>query len=169
MMDTPSEVRDALHDQHGVDADLSQLSHYDPTTKKGERLASDLKELFFSIRERFVDHQFGISIAEKSKRLRELEKQMHRLINRMDQLDEADALIDAADMESKVREVLKQAAEEMGGKYTNRTEVSGPDGGPIEQEHGGVMVYLPDNGRGGGPEPSDVDPPAPEEDEAGAS
>jgi hypothetical protein len=41
-------------------------------------------------------------------------------------------------------QLLKQAAEEMGGAYTNKREVSGRDGAPLMP-----VVILPDNGQDG--------------------
>src|SRR5260370_39199589 len=41
-------------------------------------------------------------------------------------------------------QLLKQAAEEMGGAYTSRREISGKDGVPVGPA---VVVYIPDNGR----------------------
>lgn len=43
----------------------------------------------------------------------------------------------------------------MGWKETTRSENTGPNGGPIQHQHA-VMVYLPDNGRGDGPEATDT-------------
>src|SRR5260370_987084 len=41
-------------------------------------------------------------------------------------------------------QLLKQAAEEMGGAYTSRREITGKDGVPVGPA---VVVYIPDNGR----------------------
>jgi hypothetical protein len=47
VFDRPSDVRDELRDEFGVEVDLSQLAHYDPTTEKGSGLAEDLETRFW--------------------------------------------------------------------------------------------------------------------------
>lgn len=147
VFDRPSEVRDALKDRHGVEADLNQLAHYDPTTKTGQRLADKWKELFWQTREAFLEEQKGIALAHKSKRLRELEKQYYRLQGRLDELPEQNVL-GKSEIEEDMREVLEQIAKECGGKYTRKQllELMGEDGGPIETEEksGGVQFYVPE-------------------------
>jgi len=147
VFDRPSEVRDALKEQRGVKADLNQLAHYDPTTKTGQRLADEWKELFWETREAFLKQQKGIALAHKSKRLRELEKQYYRLQGRLDELPEKNVL-GKSDIEEDMRDVLEQIAKECGGKYTRKQllELMGENGGPIETEEKGaeVTLYLPE-------------------------
>ncbi len=45
--------------------------------------------------------------------------------------------------------LLKQAAEEVGGSYTNRRELTGKDGKDLPVPVSPVTIFqLPDNGRG---------------------
>lgn len=147
VFDRPSEVRDALKDRHGVEASLAQLAHYDPTNKNGQRLAQEWKKLFWETREKFIEEQKGIALAYKSKRLRELEKQFHRLGSMMDTLPDNNVM-HRAELEADRREVLEQVAKELGGKYTRKQllELMGEDGGPIETEEksGGVQFFVPE-------------------------
>lgn len=147
VFDRPSEVRDALKRQHGVEATLNQLAHYDPTTKTGQKLGSDWEELFWETREAFIEKQKGIALAHKSKRLRELEKQYYRLGDLIDDLPENNVM-HRAELQGERREVLEQIAKELGGKYTRKQllELMGEDGGPIETEEkgGGVTFYAPE-------------------------
>jgi hypothetical protein len=129
VFDRPSDVRDALRDRHGIEVDLSQLAHYDPTTSKGQRLAPDWKELFHRTRERFLEDFTGSAIQHKAVRLRELQKQMRRLRSHAETLEDMGNVLGAADMEDRIRDLLKQVAKEMGGKYTNHstTDITNTD------------------------------------------
>lgn len=150
VFDRPSEVRDALRDTYGVEADLSQLAHYDPTNEKGRGLAEDLETLFWETREAFIEEQKGIALAYKSKRLRELEKQYYRLQGRLEELPTQNVL-GKNEVEAEMREVLEQIAKELGGKYTRKQllELMGENGGPIETEETGtgVQFYVPEEER----------------------
>lgn len=109
VFERPSDVRDELRKEYGVEADLSQLAHYDPTTQKGQGLAEDLEELFQETRSRFLKEFTESAIQHKAVRLRLLEeaafsfKDMGHWVGLMD--------------------ALEQAAKEMGGAYTNRREL----------------------------------------------
>ena len=118
VFDRPTEVQEALEQKYGVEATLSQLSHYDPTNDSTRRLADKWEELFWETREAFVEEQAGIAVAHKSKRLRELEKMVNRLWDRIDRLPDANHL-GAAKVMAEIRHTLKQVAKETGEKYTN--------------------------------------------------
>jgi len=147
VFDRPSEVRDAVNERFGIEPDIHQLAHYDPTTKSGKRLADKWKDLFWKTREAFLNEQKGIALAHKSKRLRELEKQYYRLQGRLNAVPDAE-VEDKNQIESGMRETLEQIAKELGGKYTRKQllELMGEDGGPIETEEksGGVQFFVPE-------------------------
>jgi len=147
VFDRPSEVRDAVNDRFGIEPDIHQLAHYDPTTKSGKRLANKWKELFWETREAFLSEQKGIALAHKSKRLRELEKQYYRLQGRLGQVPDTE-VEDKNDIEAGMRETLEQIAKECGGKYTRKQllELMGENGGPIETEEKstGVQFFVPE-------------------------
>lgn len=146
VFDRPSEVREALRTRYEVEADLSQLAHYDPSNEKGQGLAEDLQTLFWETREDFIEEQKGIALSYKSKRLRELEKQYYRLKDSLDDLPDQNVL-GRADLLAEMREVLEQMAKETGGKYTSTQmlELMGEGGGPIEtEEQGGVAFFVPE-------------------------
>ncbi len=146
VFDRPSEVREALRERHEVEADLSQLAHYDPTNQKGQGLAEDLKTLFWDTREDFLEEQKGIALSYKSVRLRELEKQYYRLKDSLEDLPSQNVL-GRADVLEEMRDVLEQMAKETGGKYTSTQmlELMGEGGGPIEtEEQGGVAFFVPE-------------------------
>jgi hypothetical protein len=110
--DSPSEVRDALEEALGVRAELDQIVYYDATTGTGrQKLGRKWKEYFEAVRKRFVEDSSQIPIAHKNFRLRQLEKmarKAHELKNYV-----------------LVKDLLEQAAKEMGEAYTNRRIVDG--------------------------------------------
>lgn len=132
VFDRPSEVERAVKERFGVEVTSDQLAHYDPTTKSGQRLASDLTQLFEETRRAFIEEQKGIAIAYKSKRLRDLEKVKRRLMEKLGDLEEMDHHLGVVDVLAEIRDTLEQAAKETGGKFTNRTELTGEGGGPVE-------------------------------------
>ena len=120
-MDPPSDVRDALKAEHGVDASLDQIVFYNPDTANGaERLSDDWKELFYRTREKFQNDASDEPAYHKAVRIRML----------------ADAAREAQKMKNYVlmQSLLEQIAKETGGKYTNKQllEHAGRDGGPIQ-------------------------------------
>lgn len=132
VFDRPKEVQRAVKNRYGIETSRQQLQHYDPTTKNGRKLASKWKGLFERTRREFVEEQKGIAIAYKSKRLRDLEKVKRKLLDKLDDLEEMDHHLGVVDILAEIRDTLEQAAKETGGKYTNRTELTGRDGGPVE-------------------------------------
>lgn len=114
-----AEIVRELKESHGVDASLSQISFYDPNTVNGSReLSQQWKDIYAETRAKFLSDVTAIPIANQAYRLR-----------RLQQIIDSPMVLKNPKM---VADVLKQAAEEMGGAYTNKRELSGPDGQPIE-------------------------------------
>jgi hypothetical protein len=107
--DRPSDVRDQVRSRFGLDVDTSQLAHYDPTTRKGQGLAQDLQELFYDVRERFLEEYTETAIQHKAVRLKRLERAADQFHDMGHYVAEMDA--------------LEQAAKEMGDAYTNKRRV----------------------------------------------
>lgn len=117
--DTPTEVQRQLKDEFGVSASIQQIRYYDPTTPQGgNELSRDLQKLFRETRAAFLRDTEGVAIANRSVRLRRLERLFHE---RAAQNDPDLAL-----------KILEQAARDSGGAYSNRREITGKDGAPIE-------------------------------------
>jgi hypothetical protein len=114
---TLTEIREELL-QLGADASLSQIMYYDPDSK-GTHVADEWRTLHAETRERFIVETAGIAISHQSFRLRELE----RLYRKTASGTRANVVLGA--------QLLKQAAEEVGGAFTNRREVTGKDGKPF--------------------------------------
>lgn len=116
---TPSEVAKELKETEGVEVSLPQLARYDPTGVNGAELSEELRELFQGTRERYVQDAAAVPIAHQGYRLQELFRLFRK--NR----DRSPAVAAA---------LLEQAAKETGGMFTNRREVTGKDGGPIQTQ-----------------------------------
>lgn len=156
----PSEIRDWLEEEHGIEVDLRQLWHYNPeranaedgNASGGAKLARKWFDLFGRHRRRFLAGTADIGIANKAYRLKRLDR-MAREAERMRNYKLA------ADLH-------EQAAKEMGDYYTNTTKVQMDVRGALAQLIGVPVDQLPDrraehlnaagrlrqltNGKGGG-------------------
>jgi hypothetical protein len=129
---TPSEVAAAVSEEFGAEIGRQQAWKYHPANNPD--LAPKWRVMFDATRAAFVAETATIGIAHRAYRLRRLERYLHSA-------EETKRYALAA-------QLLKQAAEEMGGSYTSRREITGKDGAPL------VTIYrpevlLPDNGREG--------------------
>lgn len=115
---TPTEVKALLKLTYGVDSELNQIVHYDPNTAAGAKLAKPLREAFAKARETFINDRESLAIAHVNWRIRELEE-LYRQAKEKGNRGAAAKL-------------LEQAAMDEGGKFTNKREISGPGGKPIE-------------------------------------
>lgn len=104
---TPQETADLVKEEFGIDVTRQQCEAYDPTKRIGKDLSANLKKEFEETREEYLDKPKNIPIANQTVRL----EVYQRLINK-------------AKSPVMALKILKQAAEEMGGKYTNKTEVT---------------------------------------------
>ena len=131
VFETPSEVSVAIRETHGVEVPRDHVNNYDASRAFARgRMAKALVALFDETRARFRRETEDIAIANKAYRLRRL-----------------DQLARATPSPTLEAQLMEQAAKECGDAYTNRRELTGKGGGPIESEQA-VHVYLPDNGRG---------------------
>ena len=116
VFNTPQETVLLVKEEFGLEVSRQQVETYDPTKRAGKDLSTELKSEFEVARKEFLDTPQNIPIANLSVRLQRLENQYQKHgKNRVAALN-----------------ILKQAAEDMGGKYTNRQEITGKDGKPIE-------------------------------------
>lgn len=125
--DTPSQAAEVVAQEHGVKIDRAQAIKYDPTKPAGRNLSPKLKEIFAATRKKFLEDVSQIPIAQQAYRLRVLQRALTR----------ADTQGNAA----MVSQLLEQAAKETGGAFTNRRELTGKGGGPIQQS---VADVTPD-------------------------
>ncbi|MEG2268810.1 MAG: DUF2280 domain-containing protein [Acinetobacter sp.] len=116
VFNTPQETVMLVKEEFGLEVSRQQVETYDPTKRAGKDLSTELKSEFEVARKEFLETPQNIPIANLSVRLQRLENQYQKHgKNRVAALN-----------------ILKQAAEDMGGKYTNRQEITGKDGKPIE-------------------------------------
>lgn len=123
--DTPQEVVEQVKQEFGVDISRSQCECYDPTKYSGRNLSKKFVELFESTRERFDEGLIDIPIANKYYRLKQYQRQLDRTRNVKTAL-----------------KILEQAAKDIGGQFTNRQEITGKDGGPVQTVNSDVPVPM---------------------------
>ncbi|EHU2502474.1 DUF2280 domain-containing protein, partial [Acinetobacter baumannii] len=98
---------------------------YDPTKYSGRNLSKKFVELFESTREKFDEGLIDIPIANKYYRLKQYQRQLDRTRNVKTAL-----------------KILEQAAKDIGGQFTNRQEITGKDGGPLQTVNSDVPVPM---------------------------
>lgn len=104
--DTPSQVAEAVREEFGLEVSRGQVAQYDPTKVAGKNAAQKWRELFFATRENFKQQAGEIAIAQRSYRLRTMQR---IAVKAEDKLNLAIVL-----------QVLEQAAKEVGDAYVNR-------------------------------------------------
>lgn len=117
--DTPSQVAAAVKETFGVEITRMQASTYDFGKPTCRGLSKKLVEVFESTRTAFLAEQASIPIAQQSYRLRVLQ----RMLVKAEQQGNM----------ALVAQLLEQGAKESGGAFTNRRELTGARGGPIQQ------------------------------------
>ncbi|HCN34545.1 DUF2280 domain-containing protein [Acinetobacter johnsonii] len=126
--DTPQEVAELVSQEFGVKIDRVQCSTYDPTKQRGKNLSKKFVDLFYETREKFDAGLIDIPITQKYYRLKQYQKHLEKNArNTVMSLN-----------------IMKQAAQDLGGQFTNRQEITGKDGKPIETVSSNVSTesYL---------------------------
>ncbi len=116
--DTPTQAAEAVAQEFGVKIDRAQVAKYDPTKPAGKNMGKKLVAIFHATRTKFEETMAAIPIAKQSYRLRVLQRQLVKA--------------EAQGNTAMVSQLLEQAAKEIGGAFTNRRELSGVGGGPIQ-------------------------------------
>lgn len=116
--DSPSTVVTAVRQEFGETITRQTVEGYDPTKRAGRACAAKWRALFEETRKAFLEDTSRIGISHRAVRLRALQ--------RMSEKAETQGNMVLASS------LLEQAAKEVGGSYTNRRELSGPGGGPVE-------------------------------------
>jgi len=115
--ESPTEVAEWASAEFEKDVTPNQVHHYDPTRAKDT--ADKWEELFQETREAFLNDLDTIALSHRAVRLRELTTLYERAKEQ--------------DNNEKAARMLKQAAKEVGDKFTNRQEVD---------HSGGFMVQI---------------------------
>lgn len=120
MFDSPSAVARAVKEEFGVTVARQNVEAFDPTKRQGQKCATKWKAVFEKTRKEFLENTASTGIAHRAVRLRYLQ----RMVDRVEGMQNYPL----------AAQLLEQAAKESGGAFTNRRELSGPDGKPIETE-----------------------------------
>lgn len=132
--DSPAVVVASLKKEFGAAISPQAVECYDPTKKAGRNLSDRWKALFEETRKTFLEDTAAIAISHRAVRLRALQRMA-------DKAETSGNMVLASSL-------LKQAAEEVGGSYTNRRELTGKDGKDLPVPVSPVTIFqLPDNGR----------------------
>lgn len=107
--DTPTQVAQAVKQEFNIDVTRQQVAQHDPTKSTGANLAAKWRVLFEDTRKRFRDDTADIPIANRSYRLRVLDRMAAR----------AEGMKNMA----LAAQLLEQAAKESGGAFTNKQQV----------------------------------------------
>lgn len=113
--DTPQEVADMVKQEFGIQIERQQVAAYDPTKVRGKDLSKKFVDLFNETRKKFDEGLIDIPIANKHYRLKQYQKHL-----------EKHAKNTVLSMQ-----ILKQAAQDLGGQFTNRQELTGKNGEPL--------------------------------------
>jgi hypothetical protein len=113
--ETPTEVVNAVKERFGIEMDRQSVAHY-----SGVEAAKQWKAIFAETRKAYLEQEADCAIAQRPFRLRELEKLYQRAKRRGNDKQAAD--------------FLKQAAEEVGGSFTNTRAFTGPGGAPLNAQ-----------------------------------
>lgn len=106
----PQEVADLVKAEFGLEITRQQVASYDPTKAVGMHLSEKWRKLFYEYRQQFIDEKDNIPVTHLTYRLTQLQ-------TLIDKAMKSGNMVLAADL-------LKQAAEDVGGKYTNQQTVN---------------------------------------------
>lgn len=128
--DTPTQTAESVKEEFGIEVPRNQIAQYDPTKVSGRQLSKKWRDLFADTRERFRKEVSEIPIADQAYRLRQLQRMTQDALKRKN-------IVLAASL-------LEQAAKDTGGMFTNKRELSGPNGGPIPMTPTTIELVAPD-------------------------
>lgn len=129
VFNTPEETAKLVNEEYkDLNVSRQQCERYDPTKRAGQDLSQEFRKEFEVTRSEFLAKPNNIPIANLSVRLQRLENQYQKHSkNRIAALN-----------------ILRQAAEDVGGKYTNKTELTGAGGDPLNPEQVTHVVATPE-------------------------
>lgn len=115
--ETPSDITVSVKEKFNKTITRQGVQSYDPTKVAGEDLSDDLKTLFFDWRKEFDEKEI-IPVSKKIVRL----KKLGRYVEAFENFENYTA----------AAAVLEQIAKEEGGAFTNRRELTGKGGEPLQ-------------------------------------
>jgi hypothetical protein len=111
--ETPSQVAEGVKAEFGLTLPRQRIAAYDPTVKAGAKLSREWRELFDQTRKAFLRDTGAIGISHLPYRLRAIERMYVKAV-------------EANDTPLALK-CLQQAAEDIGGIYTNARVVTTND------------------------------------------
>lgn len=126
--DTPTQVSDAVKEEFGIVVPRQQVAAYDPTKYAGRDLSKRWRVVFEDTRKRFREETAEIPIAQRSARLRVLE----RMAAKAESMRNIPLVV----------QILEQAAKEVGDIFVNRQRTDGKEGGEQAQPTQVVMTVV---------------------------
>lgn len=113
---TPEETARLVNEEYkNLNVSRQQCERYDPTKRAGKDLSEELKKEFDITRSEFLGKPESIPIANLVVRLQRYEDGYQSSKNIVRRL-----------------KILEQAARDMGGQYTNKQEITGAGGTPLQ-------------------------------------
>lgn len=129
VFNTPQETVVLVKEEFNIEVTRQQCEAYDPTKRVGKDLSAEFKAEFETTRRDFLDTPENIPTANKSVRLKILNDLVYKNPKNV----------------RAVRGLLEQIAKEMGNQYTNRQEITGADGGPLQSENTTYVKATPED------------------------
>lgn len=118
--DAPTVVAEAVKARFGITISRQLVENYDPHKLAGRAVSDRWRILFDATRKAFLEDSTKIAITHKTMRLRALQRMCEKTE------EQGNIALTAS--------LLEQAAKECGDMYTNRRELTGKNGGPIQTE-----------------------------------
>lgn len=116
---SPSETAEAVNEKFGIVVSRQAMERYDPHKHAGRRIAQRWKDLFEHTRQAFLDDVAArVPESYRSVRVQELARASRIFKKNLNYLAMA--------------KMLERIAKEVGGGFTNRTELTGKERGPIK-------------------------------------
>lgn len=127
VFNTPTETARLVQEEYNLEITRQKCEAYDPTKRSGQDLSQDLKTEFEETRKAFLAQPENIPISNLAVRLQRYEDGYQSSKNIVRRL-----------------KILEQAAKDMGGQYTNKTELTGAGGGPLQSENTTYVTATPE-------------------------
>lgn len=118
IFNTPTETVKLVKDEFDLDVTKQQVEAYDPTKRAGKDLSQELKDEFETTRSEFLEKPKNIPIANQAVRLKAYQELFEK--NKKNPV--------------MAMKILEQSAKELGGQYTNKQEITGKDGNPMQTQ-----------------------------------
>lgn len=128
VFNTPQETVLLVKEEFNADVTRQQVETYDPTKRAGKDLSAEVKAEFETTRKEFLDKPEYIPTANRAVRLKILNDLVYKNHKNV----------------RAVRGLLEQIAKEMGKQYTNKQEITGTNGGPLQSENTTYVTATPE-------------------------